>query len=312
MAYNYNNHPPTGIDLGTSNSTIAVYEHKTNFVGARAINLTCNSPVAPLLPSAILLEQDDEGEDMIVGPVALNNRISHPYMFASSFKRKIGVSTKNIQLGKSFYSSIDLSKEVIKKLLQEKMSQDLDYNPPGIVISVPYNFNHLQKSNTELALRYAIDEVFSKYNIEERPKILGLIPEPVAAAINYTFNHKNKNTNNQTILVFDFGGGTLDVTICKLSITPSEIRFEVLATDGSEKFGGEDIDDVIEGYLREIFEEEFDNKGLSNKISKMLDQQIRDLAKSSKEQLSYDKSVALIEVLKNGNTIDSKITRKVF
>jgi len=310
MPYNYNDYPPTGIDLGTSNSTIAVYKRKTNFVGAEAINLNCNSPASPLLPSAVFLEDQDDSKNLIVGPTALNYRISHPDMFASSFKRNIGVSEKNIQLGNSFFSSIDLSKEVIKKLLQEKKSQDLGYNPPGIVISVPYNFTHPQKVNTESALKQAIDKVFEETIEAERPKVLGLIPEPVAAAINFTFNNKDKNLNNHNILVFDFGGGTLDVTICKLSISPNEIKFEVLATDGSEKFGGEDIDDVVEGYLRSNFIEEFDNNGLPERISKMLDQQVRDLSKRSKEQLSYDESVTLIEVLKNGKTIDHKIKRK--
>ena len=313
MRYDYNNFPPTGIDLGTSNSVIAVYEKKNSSARARAISLTCNSPAGPLLASAVMLEEDEEdGDQLIVGSVAVNNRISKPDMFASAFKRKIGSNEKNIKIGKRFFSAIDLSKEVIKKLLYEKILQDLEFDPPGIVVSIPYNYTHVQKKNTKLATELAIEEVFSKIKKSKQPKFLGLLPEPVAAAINYTFNNQHTNFNNHAILIFDFGGGTLDITICKLSIKPTEIRFEVLATDGSEKFGGEDIDYIIEKYLRENYKEEFDNSKLDERISRMLDQQIRDIAKTCKEDLSVVKKAPLVAVLKNGKTIDSQLTRKDF
>jgi len=310
--YNYNKYPPAGIDLGTSNSVIAVYENKVSFKGARPLDLNCNTPSGPLLPSAVFLEEDNKDHKLIVGPGATGLRISQPEFFATAFKRRIADNSKNIRLGNKYFSAVELSKEVVKKLLAEAISQEPDFAPPGIVVSVPYYFTHIQKKNTELAAEMAIEETFGKNHPDGKPKLLGLIPEPVAAAINYCFNNRETNYNNHNILIYDFGGGTLDITICRLNISPDKLSFDVLATDGCEKFGGEDLDDVLEAYLREIFEEEFDKGKLTNKNARILRQEIRDLAKSAKEQLSYSKKANLIKVLVNGKTIDAEIKRREF
>lgn len=308
MSHNYNKYPPAGIDLGTSNSVLAVFEKRVSYTGARPVNISDNSPAGPLLPSAVLLEDDS----LLVGTIAVNNRMTQPDLFTSAFKRKIGEDKANIKLGNKKFSPVDLGKEVIKKLLQEAISQELDFKPQGIVVAAPYNFNHIQKKNTEKVLEQAIAEIFSKYEPKNRPLLLGLIPEPVAAAINFAFNNKNNRFNDHNILIYDFGGGTLDITICKINVTPHKLNFEVLATDGCERFGGDDVDELLEGWLYDNFTEELKSDGLKDKLKLRLKQQVKNIVKSVKENLSSNEKSTFVEVLMNSNTLEGEITRKEF
>ncbi len=307
--YDYEKSPPIGIDLGTSNSAIAKWVNTLKVMGSQVYNL--NDQDGHIMPSIVYLQEMDGQKDFLVGKEAYRRKISEPENVAFAIKRRIGDPSGTIRLGNDFYSPIELSAEIIKALFKSVISTGLR-NPAGIVVSVPYYFTQNQNHHTKLAVEKAIAELdkFAELPFEDRPKLLGLIPEPVAAALSYASDDMDIPID-QVILTFDLGGGTLDLTIFKLRITGTAIRFEVLATDGNPRFGGEDFDQILEDYVVE--QENISYQGLRPKLEKRQKLMVREAVKEAKERISEKKQMnLLIPNLPCGISVDAMIKRAEF
>ncbi len=307
--HNYKKHPPVGIDFGTSNSAIAYWVNTPQVLGAYvySLNTLGNPSNSKLLSSWVYLEEDSG--KIQVGQSAFRNRIRYPERTASGIKRKIGDTESNITLGDQKFSSVELSKAIIKGLFVDPIRSEM-VNPAGIVVTVPYYFKQHQNHQTKVAVETAIAEIFQNIQEDQRPKLLGLLPEPIAAAINYAMDYMNFPID-RTILTFDLGGGTLDITIFKLTINPEQINFEVLATTGDAKLGGKDFDQILEDYVLDV--EGINFEGLSQKHIKIQKTKIRDAVIEAKEQLSlYPNFELIVPTLKSDQEINLNLKRKDF
>ena len=241
-----------GIDLGTTNSCVAVIEGKDPVV-------IPNSEGARTTPSVVGFAKDGE---RLVGQVAKRQAIANPDT-VSSIKREMGSDYKvNIQ-GKS-YSPQEISAMILTKLKNDAESY-LGQKVTQAVITVPAYFSDAQRQATKDAGKIAGLEV------------LRIINEPTAAALAYGLD-KAEN-KNQKILVYDLGGGTFDVSILEVG----DGVFEVLATAGNNRLGGDDFDKRIIDLLIEEFKKE---TGIDLSSDKVAMQRLKDAAEKAKIELS--------------------------
>ena len=233
-------------------------------------------------------------------------------MYAQAIKRKIGDNQVMLSSKEAAYTAIDLSAAILKTLFKDAIRQSEDFFPAGIVVSVPYYFKQHQHDNLLLALKKALKETFSHSRETKIPKILGLLPEPIAAALYYVLNETTSSTiNERNVMVFDMGGGTLDITLFRLSLDAVRLHFEILSNDGHPNFGGEDFDEVLMAYMVE--KEEVNFEGLSEKVGRFKEKTIRKAVKKAKEDLSFNKEASIITPNLPGNhTIDVLVKRAVF
>jgi len=240
-----------GIDLGTTNSCVAVLEGGEPKVIANAEgNRTTPSVVA------------FKGEETMVGETAKRQAVTNVKNTISSIKRKMGTKEKVEANGKE-YTPEEISAMILTKLKTDAESY-LGDKVTKAVITVPAYFNDAQRQATKNAGKIAGLEV-------ER-----IINEPTAAALAYGLDKQDKL---QTILVYDLGGGTFDVSILELG----DGVFEVKATSGNNHLGGDDFDAKISDYLVEEFKKEH---GVDLSKDKMAMQRIKDAAEKAKKDLS--------------------------
>ena len=240
-----------GIDLGTTNSCVAVLEGGEPKVIANAEgNRTTPSVVA------------FKGEETMVGETAKRQAVTNVKNTISSIKRKMGTKEKVEANGKE-YTPEEISAMILSKLKADAEAY-LGDKVTKAVITVPAYFNDAQRQATKNAGKIAGLEV-------ER-----IINEPTAAALAYGLDKQDKL---QTILVYDLGGGTFDVSILELG----DGVFEVKATSGNNHLGGDDFDAKISDYLVEEFKKEH---GVDLSKDKMAMQRIKDAAEKAKKDLS--------------------------
>ena len=240
-----------GIDLGTTNSCVAVLEGGEPKVIANAEgNRTTPSVVA------------FKGEETMVGETAKRQAVTNVKNTISSIKRKMGTKEKVEANGKD-YTPEEISAMILTKLKTDAEAY-LGDKVTKAVITVPAYFNDAQRQATKNAGKIAGLEV-------ER-----IINEPTAAALAYGLDKQDKL---QTILVYDLGGGTFDVSILELG----DGVFEVKATSGNNHLGGDDFDAKISDYLVEEFKKEH---GVDLSKDKMAMQRIKDAAEKAKKDLS--------------------------
>ena len=240
-----------GIDLGTTNSCVAVLEGGEPKVIANAEgNRTTPSVVA------------FKGEETMVGETAKRQAVTNVKNTISSIKRKMGTKEKVEANGKE-YTPEEISAMILTKLKTDAESY-LGDKVTKAVITVPAYFNDAQRQATKNAGKIAGLEV-------ER-----IINEPTAAALAYGLDKQDKL---QTVLVYDLGGGTFDVSILELG----DGVFEVKATSGNNHLGGDDFDEKISDYLVEEFKKEH---GVDLSKDKMAMQRIKDAAEKAKKDLS--------------------------
>ncbi|MFA9558791.1 molecular chaperone DnaK [Evansella sp. AB-rgal1] len=238
-----------GIDLGTTNSCVAVME------GGEA-TVIANAEGARTTPSVVSFK---DGERQ-VGEVAKRQMITNPNTIVS-IKRHIGTDYKVEAEGKN-YTPQEISAIILQKL-KEDAEAYLGEKVTKAVITVPAYFNDSQRQATKDAGKIAGLEV-------ER-----IVNEPTAAALAYGLEKEE----DQTILVYDLGGGTFDVSILELG----DGFFEVKATSGDNKLGGDDFDQVIIDYLVAEFKKE---NGIDLSKDKMASQRLKDAAEKAKKDLS--------------------------
>ncbi len=308
MAYDYEKNPPVGIDLGTSNSAVARWVNTVKITGSHAYYL--NSQSGHVMPSTAYLQEEDGKKEFLVGKIARKMRVSDPLRVAAAFKREIGDTARKIRMGNEMVSSVELSAEILKGLFISVLETVPEFDPSGLVVAVPYYFTQVQNDNTVSALEAAFKDLAGKGGGNLKNRFLGLIPEPVAAALSYSLEHIH-TPMDQIILAVDMGGGTLDLTIFELSITGSEINFEVLGTDGSANFGGEDFDEILGAYI--VDREGVTDDNLSPKLIARQNLMIRENVMEAKEKLSANKVVDLmVSGLPCGVLLDTRIKRREF
>ena len=239
-----------GIDLGTTNSCVAVYEGDTAKVIA-------NAEGERTTPSVVAFKNDE----IIVGAAAKRQMITNPNTI-HSIKRKMGTNKKEKVNGKS-YTPEEISAMILSDL-KNTAENYLGEKVTKAVITVPAYFNDAQRQATKNAGKIAGLEV-------ER-----IINEPTAAALAYGLDKQDKN---EKILVYDLGGGTFDVSILELG----DGVFEVLSTSGNNELGGDDFDKRIMDYLVETFKKE---NGIDLSNDKMAMQRLKDAAEKAKKDLS--------------------------
>lgn len=240
-----------GIDLGTTNSCVAFME------GDEAVVIP-NAEGGRTTPSVVGFSKSGE---RLVGEAAKRQAITNPDKTIISIKRHMGTDYK-VKIDDKEYTPQEISAMVLRKLkadaeayLGEKVTQ--------AVITVPAYFNDSQRQATKDAGRIAGLEV------------LRIINEPTAAALAYGMDKEE----DQTILVFDLGGGTFDVSILELG----DGLFEVKATSGNNKLGGDDFDQAIIDYLVAEFKKEH---GIDLTGDNMAMQRLKDAAEKAKKDLS--------------------------
>jgi len=240
-----------GIDLGTTNSCVAVME------GGEAVVIP-NPEGNRTTPSVVGFKKDGE---RIVGETAKRQAITNPDRTISSIKRHMGTNHKESIDGKD-YTPQEISAIILQKLKADAEAY-LGQTVTQAVITVPAYFNDSQRQATKDAGKIAGLEV------------LRIVNEPTAAALAYGM----EKTEDHTILVFDLGGGTFDVSILELG----DGFFEVKATSGDNSLGGDDFDQVIIDYLVAEFKKEH---SIDLSKDKAAVQRLKDAAEKAKKELS--------------------------
>ena len=240
-----------GIDLGTTNSCVSVME------GGEA-KVIANAEGGRTTPSVVSFK----GEDISVGEVAKRQAITNPNT-VSSIKRHMGDGSYRVDIQGKKYTPQEISAMILQNL--KKTAEDyLGATVTQAVITVPAYFNDAQRQATKDAGKIAGLDVKR------------IINEPTAAALAYGIDKTDKE---QTVLVFDLGGGTFDVSILHLA----DGTFEVVSTAGDNHLGGDDFDDLIMKYLVSEFKKE---NGVDLSQDKMATQRLKDAAEKAKKELS--------------------------
>ncbi len=206
--------PILGIDLGTTNSLVAIFHEG-------APRLLQNSSGEPMTPSVVGLLKEG---GVLVGKAAAELRVTSPERCASFFKRWMG-SDRTVDVAGTEYSAIELSSMVLKAI-KDDASAALGLEVTEAVVTVPAYFNDHQRSATRAAAELAGFTV------------LRIVNEPTAAALTYGFHEADAE---KRLLVFDLGGGTFDVTLMEIF----EGQLEIQATAGESQLGGEDFTDAL-------------------------------------------------------------------
>ena len=241
-----------GIDLGTTNSAVAVME------GGDAIIIP-NIEGNRTTPSVVAFTKDGE---RLVGETAKRQAITNPERTVQSIKRHMG-SDFSVDIDGKKYSPQEISAMILQKLKSDAESY-LGEKVTDAVITVPAYFTDAQRQATKDAGKIA------GLNVKR------IVNEPTAAALAYG---EDKDKESQTVMVYDLGGGTFDVSILELS----EGVFEVHATRGNNKLGGDDFDNKLIDYIADEFQKE---NGVDLRVDKMSHQRLKEAAEKAKKELS--------------------------
>ena len=240
-----------GIDLGTTNSCVAVFE------GGEAVVIP-NPEGARTTPSVVAFTKTGE---RLVGQVAKRQAITNPEKTVASIKREMGSNYK-VTIDSKSYTPQEISAMILQKLKSDAEAY-LGTTVTEAVITVPAYFSDAQRQATKDAGKIAGLEVKR------------IINEPTAAALAFGMDKEE----NQKIMVFDLGGGTFDVSILEIS----DGVFEVLATAGNNRLGGDDFDKKIIDWIADQFKAEY---GIDLRLDNMAHQRLKEAAEKAKIELS--------------------------
>jgi len=273
-----------GIDLGTTNSCVAVLE------GGEPVVIP-NAEGARTTPSVVGFAKDGE---RLVGQVAKRQAVANPERTIISIKRDMG-SDRKVKIDKKNYSPQEISAMVLGKLKQDAEAY-LGEKVSKAVITVPAYFSDAQRQATKDAGRIAGLEV------------MRIINEPTAAALAYGLD-KGQTTNHK-IFIFDLGGGTFDVSILEIG----DGVFEVVATAGDNKLGGDDFDEKVINHLVTQFK---NDNGIDLSKDKMALQRLKEAAEKAKIELStLQKTSISLPFITSGSAgplhMDYELTRAKF
>ena len=241
-----------GIDLGTTNSCVSVYE------GGEPVVIT-NAEGNRTTPSVVGFTKNGE---RLVGETAKRQAITNPDRTIASIKRHMG-STYTVEIDGKKYTPQDISAMILAKLKTDAEAY-LGEKVTEAVITVPAYFSDAQKQATKDAGKIAGLDVKR------------IINEPTAASLAYGLD---KDESSHKILVYDLGGGTFDVSVLELG----DGVFEVLATNGDTKLGGDDFDEVLMNFMADSFQKE---NGIDLRKDNMAMQRLKEAAEKAKKELS--------------------------
>ncbi len=247
-----------GIDLGTTNSCVAVVE-------GGAPEVIVNAEGERTTPSVVGFSRDGE---RLVGTVALRQKATNPGRTISSVKRHMGTNWRAGIDGKE-YSPQEISAMVLRKLRQDA-ERFIGEDVTDAVITVPAYFNDMQRNATKDAGTIA------------GLNVLRIINEPTAAALAFGLDHGEP----QMVMVYDLGGGTFDVSIIEIG----DNVIEVLSTAGNNHLGGDDFDERLTRHLVEAFKRK---TGLDVSTDQMAYQRVREAAEQAKKELSQTGSTVV-------------------
>jgi len=216
-----------GIDLGTTFSVVARINSETG-----KLVVIKNSFGTAITPSVLCFERNG---NVLFGEDAKNMQATGDTNAIAFFKRSMGKDLFSVEFWGHSYSATDLSSILLRKL-KEDAEQQIGEKIESAVITVPAYFTHKERSATIEAGKRAGLEV------------IAIINEPTAAAFAYGLNEKDVE---QTVLIYDLGGGTFDVTLAKISSN----EISIIGSDGAHELGGKDWDDCIARYLASEFAE---------------------------------------------------------
>ena len=216
-----------GIDLGTTNSVISYWDNAA--ARPEAIDVSNGFGKIPL-PSVVQYREDDNEGEWVIGEEAYRSMKIYPESTARSIKRTMGTDQAVI-MGDTEY----LPEEISAKILSELVNHAQNLNPKaeiaGLIVSVPYDFDDAAQKATVRACEMA----------GLADKLICLIKEPNAAALAYNFRHELRQ--DERIMVFDFGGGTLDITLFHVTQRDdTRIKLQVISQGGEAYHGGDDVD----------------------------------------------------------------------
>ncbi|MGH9130054.1 MAG: molecular chaperone DnaK [Acidimicrobiales bacterium] len=273
-----------GIDLGTTNSVVSVLE-----AGEPAV--IPNAEGSRTTPSVVAFSKSGE---VLVGEVAKRQAITNPDRTIRSVKRHMGESSWGVDIDGKRYNPSEISARILQKLKRDAESY-LGDTVSQAVITVPAYFDDAQRTATKEAGQIAGLEV------------LRIINEPTAAALAYGLD---KEGADQTVLVFDLGGGTFDVSVLDIG----EGVFEVKSTSGNTHLGGDDWDQRIINWLVKEFK---NTEGVDLSVDKMALQRLQEASEKAKIELSAVQetqvNLAFITATSEGpKHMDIKLTRAKF
>lgn len=271
-----------GIDLGTTNSCMAFVDVD----GKPAI--IPNAEGERTTPSVVAFEDDS----VLVGKIAKQQAVINPERTIASIKRHMGDERFMLTINGVDFRPQEIAALVLKKLKQDA-STFLGEEVTDAVVTVPAYFDSIQKAATKEAGQIA------GLNVQR------VLDEPTAAAMAYGINE----TEKQTLLVYDLGGGTFDVSLLKLR----EGRFSVVTTCGDNKLGGDDFDERVMGYLADEFKKAH-GVALAS-LGPKTEQRLREAAEEAKKQLSLrDRTRVTIPFIvpEKALSLDVSVTRQAF
>ncbi len=273
-----------GIDLGTTNSVVAVLE------GGEPV-VVANSEGSRTTPSVVAFARNGE---VLVGQPAKNQAVTNVDRTIRSVKRHMGTDW-SVEIDGKDYNPQEISARTLQKLKRDAESY-LGEDITDAVITVPAYFNDAQRQATKEAGQIA------------GLNVLRIVNEPTAAALAYGLD---KGNSEQTILVFDLGGGTFDVSLLEIGDGVVEVR----ATSGDNHLGGDDWDDRIVEWLVDKFKA---SAGIDLTKDKMAMQRLREAAEKAKIELSSGQSTSInlpyitVDADKNPLFLDEQLTRSEF
>ena len=272
-----------GIDLGTTNSCVAVME------GGESVVIP-NAEGSRTTPSVVAFQKDGS---RVVGQVAKNQAVANPDKTVISIKRHMGSDYK-VKIDEKAYSPQEISAMILSKLKADAEAY-LGTKVTDAVITCPAYFTDAQRQATKDAGKIA------------GLNVLRIINEPTAAALSYGLD---KDKENSKVMIYDLGGGTFDVSILEIS----DGVFEVLATNGNNMLGGDDFDKRLMDYMAEEFKK---SNGVDLTKDKMAMQRLKEAAEKAKINLSGTMSTSVslpfISMTEAGPVhLDMEITRQKF
>ncbi|MGP3706975.1 molecular chaperone DnaK [Gordonia paraffinivorans] len=274
-----------GIDLGTTNSVVAVLEGGEPTVIA-------NAEGSRTTPSVVAFARNGE---VLVGQPAKNQAVTNVDRTIRSVKRHMGDNDWKVEIDDKKYTPQEISARTLMKLKRDAEAY-LGEDVTDAVITVPAYFNDAQRQATKEAGQIA------------GLNVLRIVNEPTAAALAYGLD---KGEKEQTILVFDLGGGTFDVSLLEIGDGVVEVR----ATSGDNNLGGDDWDQRIVDWLVEKFKQ---SHGIDLTKDKMAMQRLREAAEKAKIELSASQSTSInlpyitVDADKNPLFLDEQLTRAEF
>ncbi|AWH93177.1 molecular chaperone DnaK [Dietzia lutea] len=274
-----------GIDLGTTNSCVAVLE------GGEA-NVIANAEGSRTTPSVVAFAKNGE---VLVGQPAKNQAVTNVDRTVRSVKRHIGTEWKSSEIDGKNYTPQEISARTLQKIKRDAEAY-LGEDVTDAVITVPAYFNDAQRQATKDAGQIA------------GLNVLRIVNEPTAAALAYGLD---KGDKEQTILVFDLGGGTFDVSLLDIGDGVVEVR----ATSGDNHLGGDDWDQRIVDWLVDKFKSQ---NGIDLTKDKMALQRLREAAEKAKIELSSGQSTSInlpyitVDADKNPLFLDETLSRAEF